>query len=494
MMLAAVLMTSCSKSRGVISQGTVDVSLDLTLTGIITSNNTTAAKGETTASRGTVNTTADVTITNQADPGNPITENWIVTLDDETFDITSNFSRAMTPGTYDFALTFTVVDGGQTYYYEGNTTGVAVDDTTGGTINMTVKPTLGTQTVKYAVTEVPEITFNYANSAIITTGMSIDYVITGGLKAGTLDTENHTGTIALNPTAQNSLKLNMPIGAYTVVLKLMDGATQLGKSITSQEAVTLTAGMDIEMDIIPLSGDVSLNITTDGGDLVINADINQLIIDEVGGVTNLRTVITVDNGTTVLAGGSTLANNYTQDMTNTFTNSGVAGTPGTDSVEGTATVTLTGFRYDTVDITVEFYDNLNSGATGDDILVGTITYTAVVIDNGDVTLTGNTLELIVRNDITGDFKAKVSIYVHDAVYEALGAGYKVILNKNVTTGLNKEITLTATDTNGRTVGYIYAGTYTVTIENSTGTVGTLSNVNLVVTELGVVNKYFQYNN
>ena len=117
MMLAAVLMTSCSKSRGVISQGTVDVSLDLTLTGIITSNNTTAAKGETTASRGTVNTTADVTITNQADPGNPITENWIVTLDDETFDITSNFSRAMTPGTYDFALTFTVVDGGQTYYY-----------------------------------------------------------------------------------------------------------------------------------------------------------------------------------------------------------------------------------------------------------------------------------------------------------------------------------------------------------------------------------------
>lgn len=205
---------------------------------------------------------------------------WSIYLDDTTWAVESNLSIDLDPGAYDFDLLLAKDD----FQYVASTTYVVVDGT--NDVPMTISPVIGDLVVNVsAVEELEDFKFQYdATELLGLTDPQIGVSVDGAAEQ----------IFTINPaTGLSDAYLNLDDGAHHLDLKLYDANVQVGKSIDAQESVTIVAGQDINMDLVPLHAETQLILTEAGGDANVTVNLPELVADEVGGINNLQTTFSV---------------------------------------------------------------------------------------------------------------------------------------------------------------------------------------------------------
>lgn len=368
---------------------------------------------------------------------------WPITYDDATFTLTSNKTIVLSPGIYDFAFLVTI----NNHQYAGSTSAVTIGDGAGTDIPMTVNAVIGDTDITVAVvSELPEFKFSYSVSELSSlTTPKIGIIIDSGSET----------ILDLNPsTGISNQYISISAGAHTIKLKLYDDALQVGKSVEAQESVTVVAGQDIPMNLVPLSGQAALTLTEEGGDATFNFTVPNEVIIESGGASNLDTIFKM-SGT---------ANNPADVTLPTFVDNG----------DGTSVTFYThiNMQAEDVNLSLEFYDNTNSD------LLGSCTMTGVTLDvNGTTALCS--IDLVRRAVIQGSILATVGVNVFDTGNNPI-AGAIVSEGEN-TLGLTNSGSF---GTQGFLQFNIQAGTYTIRAEDG----GLYGEENVTLTALGIVNK------
>ena len=66
----------------------------------------------------------------------------------------------------------------------------------------------------------------------------------------------------------------------------------VGKSVAEQStAVAVSAGFDVNMDIVPLYAEMGFTLDVEGGDAVVNISVPAEVVEEVGDVSSLQTCL-----------------------------------------------------------------------------------------------------------------------------------------------------------------------------------------------------------
>jgi len=203
---------------------------------------------------------------------------WTIYLDEDTLEAASNNTLVLPPGNYDFELLLT--SGNQ--QYAGYINADIIDGE--NDLSMIIKPVIGDGILNVnVIDQMAFFKFQYDQDELASlTDPNISIQVDNGAEQ----------IFAINPlTGMSNLFVNLPAGSHDLKLKLYDGGVQVGKSITEQESQTITYGTDLNMDIVPLHGEVQFILTEDGGDASLNVNIPAEVVDEVGGVNNLSAAL-----------------------------------------------------------------------------------------------------------------------------------------------------------------------------------------------------------
>jgi len=279
--------------------------------------------------------TGILTVTN-ADSGDVEVHNWAIYMDEADLnDVQSQKTLALVPGDYSFSLVLTKGD----HQYVGEAI-QTVGDTTQDLIAMTINPVIGDTLDDVDVTELVDFKFQYLASELAAAGLTAPSI---GI---TIDNNNEQ-IFALNPATglSESMYLNLMPGSYNIALRLLDGNVQVGRSISAQEgSVVVSPGLDVNMDIVPLHGEVALDLTVEGGDATFNFSIPSVVVEEAGGIANLEALFSVVGDENTL-----------QESVLSLTDSGEF---------HVGTVTLAGMYYGDVTLSLAFTDTNDSELLG----------------------------------------------------------------------------------------------------------------------------------
>lgn len=366
---------------------------------------------------------------------------WYGTVDESTFTLTSTKTIALDPGTYNFVMSLE----DNSYKYTGVVSDVVIADGE-NTIDLTMMPVIGDTSITISTTNIAALLLSYNSTEITESGLtspSVGVIVDGSTEQlFTLDTS----------TGQGDGYLYVTTGDHNISLKLYESANQVGKSLPSQEDITVVATQNITMDLTSLYGETSFNLTTSGGTATFNFTIPSDVVHEVGTITNLESVLQMTGS----------VNGYLETPL-TFTASGS---------NYVASTTFSNFRYDTLAISVVFKD------IADDYTVGTCNISSAALTKSSLTLNCD-MDLYRRALISGSLLAVTGINVYNQDNDAV-VGASIYVDGDFKG-------LTGSGTFG-TAGYYKlltaSGTYTLKATYS----GEYGEVSLTAAALGIYNK------
>lgn len=423
---AAILLVSCNVNNNSVSnKGNVNFSCNVTGTFGQVKNNSRAAE----------TITGQLTATN-LDLATSEVFNWYSTIDEETFTLTSNKSIILQPGNYEFSMT--LIKGN--FQYAGSTAVTTIIDGENN-INLTIQPVVGDIDTSISLTETASMKFKYPAIELENiTDPKIGYTIDG----------NNEVIVNINKTSGLSeVYINLTPATYNMKLKLYDGNLQIGKSVNSQENITVSQTQDIHMDIIPLHGETAFNLVYNGGDAVINFIIPPEVIEEAGGISDLQTIMRLN---------SSVNGNKEEVISLSL-----------DTATGnyTGSITLNNFYYDIVSMSLTFIDITDNFQIGN-CAVSNIQF------NKDSQLIDFNLEIYRRSVISGNLLSVLGINVFNDKDEAV-SGVEIYVN-NVLSGI------TGSQTFG-TAGYLKLYLPKNTYEIKAETVSQIGSENIIVNQL-----------
>jgi hypothetical protein len=211
---------------------------------------------------------------------------WTVNLDESDLtNVQSLKTIALTPANYVFSLVLDR-DGHQ---YVGSAVHTLLEDAT-DLVPMTIRPVIGDSQVDVTVLEsLVDFKFHYSESEINNAGLaspSMGITIDGG--------PEQVFTLDAATGLSEYMYLNLLPGNYDINLRLFDGNIQVGRSVAEQgTAVTVSTGLDVSMDIVPLYAEMALALSAEGADAVVNVSVPQEVVDEAGDVSNLQALLSV---------------------------------------------------------------------------------------------------------------------------------------------------------------------------------------------------------
>ncbi|BCE03529.1 hypothetical protein [Marinicellulosiphila megalodicopiae] len=269
------------------------------------------------------------------------TQSWSVYLEDETingpFIATSNKTLSLTPGQYTFNLT--LQKGEHTYL--GSVVDLIEDGDT-DIVPMTIKPVLGVTTKNTNITgRVAEFEFNYPQGELLAVGATHLNVSVNNGVASSYILDAQSGVFSNNSSVWHI----MEAGAQNITLELLKDGEVIAHSKDEQESQTIVYGQNISMDLIPLFGEVAFDITENGNDATFNFTVPAEVVNEAGGANNLDVRFQVSGD-----------KNNADQLLSTLTIDG--------NGDGSISVTLPDFHYDTMDMALTFIDNITNEVIG----------------------------------------------------------------------------------------------------------------------------------
>jgi len=209
---------------------------------------------------------------------------WSVILDENNLaNVQSLRTLSLAPAQYEFSLVLTKGD----QQYVGATIH-AVTDGAEDAITMLLSPVIGDTLIDVnQLTQLVDFTLNYPDIQ----NTSIDAPTLGV----TIDGEPEEMFI-LDPDTGLSGRMYLALlpGDYSIELRLVDNGVQVGKSNPTQgNSVTVNAGGDVTMDIMPLYGEVSMIMFAFNGDANFEVLVPGEVVDEAGGLNNLEASVTI---------------------------------------------------------------------------------------------------------------------------------------------------------------------------------------------------------
>ena len=319
------------------------------------------------------NLTGKLTVISQ-DTGIETEYTWYGKLNYETFEITSNKTIILQPGTYDFILELKI----DNYQYIGSVSGIVVHDGA-NVVPLSIYSIIGDVTADFTLTQLSSLRFVYPTDEFQNIARPrIGYII-DGKKEILISFDKNTGI--------TETYFNLLPGNYNIKLKFYDGNTQIGKSVKAQESVTVALKQNIVMDIVPLHAETTFALTHEGGTAVFNFIIPGEVVDEVGGTENLITDFRLYSA----------INGYKQEL---ITLNETAG-------GYTGSISFDQFQYDTVSFAITFIDARDFeviGASGKDNI-------ELNCNSKKINLL---MELLRRAVVSGHLLAVLGIHVIDA--------------------------------------------------------------------------------
>lgn len=211
---------------------------------------------------------------------------WTVNIDENNLANVQSFqSLVLEPGDYAFELAVSRTG----HSYSGSVISSLTDGST-EMISMIIRPVIGETLVDVnTIAELIDFRFSFSAADIDTANLqspSVGISIDGGVEQ----------IFALNKSTGLSehMLLNLQPGQYDIALRLLDNGIQVGKSIAAQESnITVSQGLDVSMDIVPLHGEIAFSLDTQGADAIVNLKVPPEVVEEVGGVGNLQAVLSV---------------------------------------------------------------------------------------------------------------------------------------------------------------------------------------------------------
>lgn len=428
-----LFLAGCTQVTDLPENGGNSVGFNYTLTGLHSQR--------VAGTRAAVNVRAEMVITSH-NTGQSETIPWYLSVDEEARTVVSNRTQVLEEGYYDFALT--LVMGNHTYVGTAQNVNINADSN----VALSVTPVIGDTTVNVDVTEIPQLKLSYPAAELTDIPEpKIGYIIDGG--------SEETVTLDKN-TGLNAQYINLAPGAHTLKLNFYNGSVLIGESKAEQENITIVPGEDVKMDIIPLYSAMTTQITMDGGEAVFNFTIPSVVVEEAGGLNNLKALFKLTGK----------RNPYEEHLlTLTQVGSGYE-----------ASVTLPTYHYDDVVIGLEFSD-------GTDIIGSAVTPETAL--NSSARSLNLPLNLNRRAMISGNLQAVVGINVYD-VDDNPVAGATVKAN-------GKVVGITGSGTFG-TPGFLSffqtAGDVVISAEKE----GITGEVSASVTPLGIRNFVVTLNN
>lgn len=207
---------------------------------------------------------------------------WPIYLNTQTFEVTSNKTIAVVPGTYD--VEFLATDGDVDYV--ARALNITLTETQQN-IPLVLRTVLGDTDVTIdTVVNLPEFQFQYDPEELTDfTQPKIGVVIDGGNEL----------LMTLNPeTGITDQYLSISAGQHNIQLKFYDGILLKGRSDPAQENPNIVPGQPFVMDLIPLHGETTVSLDTVGGNATFNFAIPTIAVEEVGGnPDNLQVVLSL---------------------------------------------------------------------------------------------------------------------------------------------------------------------------------------------------------
>lgn len=207
---------------------------------------------------------------------------WPIYLNTETFEVTSNKTIAVVPGTYD--VEFLATDGDVDYV--ARALNITLTETQQN-IPLVLRTVLGDTDVTIdTVINLPEFQFQYDPAELTDfTQPKIGVVIDGSNEV----------LLTLNPaTGITDQYLSISAGQHNIQLTFYDGVLIKGRSDPAQENPNIVPGESFVMDLIPLHGETTISLDTVGGDATFTFAIPTIAVEEVGGnPDNLQVVLSL---------------------------------------------------------------------------------------------------------------------------------------------------------------------------------------------------------
>ena len=211
---------------------------------------------------------------------------WTINIDESDLtNVQSLKTIVLDPASYLFSLVLDRDD----HQYVGTAVHTLLEDAS-DLVPMTIRPVIGDSQLDVAVLEsLADFKFNYSEADINSASLvnpSMGITIDGGPEQ----------FFVLDPVTGMSehMLLNLLPGIYDISLRLFDSGTQVGKSIAEQStAVAVSAGFDVNMDIVPLYAEMGFTLDVEGGDAVVNISVPAEVVEEVGDVSSLQTILSI---------------------------------------------------------------------------------------------------------------------------------------------------------------------------------------------------------
>ncbi len=257
-----------------------DVSFDINLSAVLKEKISETAGDKRTINALSPEIWTGILVAENIESGETETRPWNIRLEDSGFSIAESLSTMpITPGFYEFRMS--VVNGTQQYI---GTAIYEIQDGEQSILPMTIRPVLGDSLVDVIIEEnLIDFGFSYSAEEFDAANLTDPYVSIS-IDGGTED------VFILNPATGLSDDLffvNLTPGNYQISIAFFDSGFQKAKSIEAQQSVNVVAGLDINMDLVPLHGEISFTNFTETTDLQVEVQVPADVVDEVGGLGNL---------------------------------------------------------------------------------------------------------------------------------------------------------------------------------------------------------------
>jgi hypothetical protein len=300
---------------------------------------------------------------------------------DSSWDANLQQSIVVKPGAYKFNIQFQK----NSYQYLGTTTATVLEGD--NTINLNINPVIGDTLVTTTVIETPTFWFNYPAADFNSLADPELDVIVDGSADTTLVLAQFTDGVG----ERVYFNLN---GNHNIELLLRDGTTDVARF--EQTSINFQAGIDVTLNLTAIFGRVAIGLTESGGDATFDFFIPSEVVDEVGGLLNLRATFSLNGAN----------NDPTSDILSLVVDA---------SDDYTASTIISGIQYDTLSMSLQFEDIALSETIGTCNFDVTVDVSA---DSGSCAIT-----LIRKAVISGRFHQVVAVNVVDATGDAVSGAF-----------------------------------------------------------------------
>lgn len=321
--------------------------------------------------------------------GEETTFNWSAYINDETFDVVSNKTVVLTPGSYEFSLLLS--NGGNQYISESV---YEVEDEAQVNIPFNLKPVIGNVITDVSVIEeIPSMKFKYD------VGELSSY---SDPRISIRVDEEETQYLTINPTTGLSDSyINIPSGEHEISLDFFDGNIYLGRSSKYPATMTITPKEDINLDLVALHGEATLGLDIEKSTLDMTLNIPSQIVVESEGIDNLQTILRYSDSN--------------QTVEKEVTNIESSGS------DYQGSITLQDITYGEFTFSLEFSDKSDNNE-----LIGSCDVDTFTISEDNNTVNCE-VSLRKRSNITGNLLATVGLNVFNTEMEPI-EGAKLYLN------------------------------------------------------------------